>query len=47
MIYYTLVDVLIGMIPFTGNILVFFYRSYLKNWQLINGFVEDDGMTTR
>jgi len=29
MIYYTLVDVLIGMIPFTGNILDFFVDRIL------------------
>lgn len=41
-----LIDVLIGMIPFwVGNIFDFFNRSYLKNFKLITGFVEDDRET--
>ncbi|MDL2303761.1 DUF4112 domain-containing protein [Bacteroides sp. OttesenSCG-928-D19] len=41
-----LIDVLIGMIPFwVGNIFDFLNRSYLKNFKLITGFVEDDRET--
>lgn len=38
----TLLDMCIGCIPWVGNIADFFYRGYLKSYQLIVGFVEDD-----
>jgi len=39
----TLVDVLLGLIPFwIGSIVDIFYRSNLKNFKLITGFVDDD-----
>lgn len=42
-IFNVLRDMAIGLIPFCiGNILDFFNRSYLKNFELIVGFVEDD-----
>lgn len=42
-IYYNLLDMLIGLLPFwIGNISDFFYRANLKNFKLIQGFVEDD-----
>lgn len=42
-IFNTLVDVLLGMIPFfIGDIADVFNRSYLKNVRLIDGFVNDD-----
>lgn len=42
-IFNTLVDVLLGMIPFfIGDIVDIFNRSYLKNARLIDGFVNDD-----
>lgn len=42
-IYNMLVDMLIGLIPFwIGDILDAFNRSYVKNYRLIVGFVEDD-----
>ena len=42
-IYNMLVDMLIGLIPFwIGDILDAFNRSYMKNYKLIVGFVEDD-----
>ncbi len=41
-IYNVLKDMAIGMIPFLGNIIDFFYRAHRKNWTLIVGFVEDD-----
>ncbi len=37
-----LVDALIGLIPFIGDIVDIFYRSNVKNYTLITGFVEDD-----
>lgn len=42
-IYNMLVDMLLGLIPFwIGDILDVFNRSYVKNYRLIVGFVEDD-----
>ena len=42
-IYYNLLDMLIGLLPFwIGNISDFFYRANLKNFKLIQGFVEED-----
>lgn len=42
-IYYNMLDVLIGLIPFwIGNVCDFFHRANLKNFHLIRGFVEDD-----
>jgi hypothetical protein len=41
-IYNVLKDCLIGSIPIVGNIIDFFVRANLKNYQLIVGFVEDD-----
>ncbi len=42
-IYNSLMDVLVGAIPFfIGNVLDFFKRSYLKNLELITGFINDD-----
>lgn len=41
-IYNVLLDVLIGAIPFLGNVLDIFKRSYLSNLRLITGYIEDD-----
>lgn len=41
-IYNVLLDVLIGAIPFLGNVLDIFRRSYLNNLRLITGYIEDD-----
>lgn len=41
-IYNSLIDILLGIIPVVGDITDFFHRSYIKNWCLIVGFVEDD-----
>lgn len=41
-IYNVLLDVLIGAIPFVGNVLDIFRRSYLDNLRLITGYIEDD-----
>lgn len=42
-IYNMLVDMMLGIIPFwIGDILDIFSRSYVKNYRLIVGFVEDD-----
>lgn len=35
-------NVLIGAIPFVGNVLDIFKRSYLNNLRLITGYIEDD-----
>lgn len=37
-----LLDMLIGSIPFLGDVLDIFDRSYRKNYRLITGFVEGD-----
>ena len=42
-IYNALLDCLLGLIPFAiGDILDIFYRSYVKNYRLIVGYVEED-----
>ena len=42
-LYNTLIDVLISLIPFyIGDFLDIFNRSYRKNYKLIVGFLEDD-----
>ena len=42
-IFNVLQDIAIGLIPFCiGDILDIFHRSYVKNFELIVGFVEDD-----
>src|SRR5690606_8506998 len=41
-VFNILLDVLIGALPFLGNIADFFFRSYAKNYKLIVGFVEGD-----
>ncbi|MFK8298890.1 DUF4112 domain-containing protein [Capnocytophaga cynodegmi] len=46
-IYNSLKDMLIGMIPYVGIVLDFFYKSYRKNFELIVGFVEDDRQIIR
>jgi hypothetical protein len=37
-----LVDMLVGAVPFVGDLIDVFHRSYRKNYRLIVGFVEDD-----
>ena len=46
-IYNTLMDVLIGIIPLLGDVFDFFNRSYKQNYAMIVGFVEDDKRITR
>ncbi len=41
-VYNILLDVLIGMIPFLGNIFDIFNKAHRQNLKLIVGFVEDD-----
>ncbi len=41
-LYNTLLDCLIGLIPWVGDLMDFFHRSYAKNYALIVGYVEDD-----
>ena len=41
-LYNTMLDCLIGLIPWVGDALDFFHRSYSKNYALIVGYVEDD-----
>ncbi len=38
----TMMDTLIGMVPFIGDIADIFYRSNVKNYTLITGYVEED-----
>ena len=42
-----LFDYLISIIPVAGDILDFFVRSYIANYKLIVGYVEDDKETIR
>ena len=37
-----LIDTFVGMIPYLGIVLDFFYKSYRENTILIEGFVNDD-----
>ena len=47
-IYNTLRDVLLGLIPFyIGDIIDFFHRSNRQNMQLVRGFVEGDVATIK
>ncbi|MBQ3656362.1 MAG: DUF4112 domain-containing protein [Bacteroidales bacterium] len=41
-LYNTLLDCLIGLVPWVGDALDFFHRAYSKNYALIVGYVEDD-----
>ena len=41
-LYNIVLDCFIGLTPIVGDILDVFYRSYVKNYRLIVGFVEDD-----
>lgn len=41
-IYNTLFDILVGLIPALGDILDIFNKSYTKNSRLLTGFIEDD-----
>lgn len=46
-LYNLLVDMLIGLIPFVGDIIDFFIRSNYKNFLLITGWLEDDPEVVR
>jgi len=41
-LYNIMVDSLVGLIPWLGDIIDFFYKSSKKSYRLIVGFVEDD-----
>lgn len=42
-IYNSLRDILLGMIPFfIGNAIDFFHKANIRNMQLIDGFINDD-----
>jgi hypothetical protein len=41
-IYNTLLDCLIGLVPYIGDVLDFFHKAYSKNYTLIVGYVEDN-----
>lgn len=47
-VYYALKDVVLGLIPFfLGDFLDIFNRSYRRNMQLIQGFIDGDKTITR
>lgn len=46
-IFNSLMDILIGVIPYAGMLLDFFHKSYKKNFEMIIGFVENDRQTIR
>ena len=41
-LFNSLIDILIGLIPYSGAVLDFVHRSYKDNFDLIVGFVEKD-----
>ena len=41
-LYNSLRDFLIGLIPVLGDAFDFFNKSYKKNWQLLSGFIRND-----
>lgn len=41
-IYNILIDCLVGLIPWVGDLIDIFHRAYRKNMKLIVGFVNDD-----
>ena len=41
-IYNILIDVMLGAIPVIGNVFDIFKRSYVDNFKLITGYIEDD-----
>lgn len=41
-LFNSLVDILVGLIPYLGIVLDFVNRSYKQNFELIIGFVNDD-----
>lgn len=43
----TLIDMLIGLVPCIGDIFDIFHRSHKKNYKLLTGFVEDDAEIKR
>lgn len=47
LIFNTLIDVLIGLVPYIGDLLDVFHRSHKKNYKLLTGFVEDDAEIKR
>ncbi len=42
-----LFDVLLGVVPYLGAFMDFFYRSYRKNMRLIEGFLKEDKLIIR
>lgn len=46
-LFYSLLDVLIGLIPYIGAIVDFFYKSFEKNLTLIDNFVKQDASTIK
>ena len=40
--YNMMIDMLIGAVPFVGDLIDVFHKSYKKSYRLIVGFVEDD-----
>lgn len=46
-IYNMMIDCLIGLIPWVGDVLDFFHRSFSKSYTLIVGYVEDDAEVIR
>ncbi len=42
-----MMDTLVGMVPFIGDVADIFYRSNVKNYTLITGFVEEDKETIK
>ncbi len=47
MIYHTLCDFLIGLVPILGDVYDFFNKSHKKNHKLLSGFIRGDEATIR
>ena len=41
-LFYSLLDIMIGLIPYVGAVFDFFYKSFDKNLTLIDKFVQQD-----
>ncbi|WP_416190603.1 DUF4112 domain-containing protein [Neisseria sp. CCUG12390] len=41
-IFNSLLDLLVGLIPLVGTVLDFFHRSYKRNFELLEGFSRND-----
>lgn len=43
----TMVDVLVGAVPWIGDLFDLFHRSHKKNFELVKGYIDDDQETIK